>query len=78
MKIIDRAKGALRRGRRRYHWLDHLLRANDRNTEVYGSRLAGAITYFAFLSLFPMIAVAFAVLGYVVDVYPDALSLIHI
>ena len=72
MKIIDCAKGALRRGRRRYHWLDHLLRANDRNTEVYGSRLAGAITYFAFLSLFPMIAVAFAVLGYVVDIYPDA------
>jgi membrane protein len=72
VKIIDRAKGALRQGRRRHHWLDHLLRANDRNTEVYGSRLAGAITYFAFLSLFPMIAVAFAVLGYVVDVYPDA------
>ena len=72
MKIIDRAKEGLRTGRGRYPWLDHLMRANDRNTEVYGSRLAGAITYFAFLSLFPMIAVAFAVLGYVVDVYPDA------
>jgi membrane protein len=72
VKIIDRAKGALRAGRRRFHWLDHLMRANDRNTEVYGSRLAGAITYFAFLSLFPIIAVAFAILGYVVDVYPDA------
>ncbi len=76
MKIIGRAKEALREGRHRHPWLDHLLRANDRNTEVYGSRLAGAITYFAFLSLFPIIAVGFAVLGHIVDVYPDARALV--
>jgi membrane protein len=39
---------------------------------VKGSQQAGAVTYFAFLSFFPILALAFFVIGYVARVYPDA------
>lgn len=51
--------------RRRYHWLDHLMRANESFGEHYGNHYAAAITYFSVLSLIPMLMVAFAVAGYV-------------
>jgi membrane protein len=37
-----------------------------------GNHLAGGVTYFGFLSFFPLLAVSFAVLGWVVVVYPEA------
>ncbi len=40
--------------------------------EVKGNLQAGAVTYFAFLSFFPILALAFAVIGFVSKVYPDA------
>lgn len=51
---------------------DHLVRAYQRFTERNGNGLAGAVTYFGFLSFFPLLAVAYAILVYVVIVYPDA------
>ncbi|MBO3745198.1 YihY/virulence factor BrkB family protein [Streptosporangiaceae bacterium NEAU-GS5] len=39
-----------------------------------GDRQAGTFTYFAFLSFFPLIALAFALFGYVVTFRPDALT----
>ncbi|MQA02794.1 MAG: hypothetical protein GEV07_08770 [Streptosporangiales bacterium] len=51
---------------------DHLVRALSRYSEQQGDRLAGAVTYFGFLSFFPLLAVAFAILAYVVVVYPEA------
>ena len=48
------------------HWLDKPLAAWARYQQDGGDRLAAAITYFGFLSFFPLIALAFAVLGYVV------------
>ena len=72
MKALDSAKARLRSGRARWGWLDHTVRAYDRNGEVNGGQLAGAITYFGFLSFFPLLALAFSVVGYVAVVYPDA------
>ena len=44
--------------------------------EHYGaskaSQQAGAVTYFGFLSFFPVLALAFFVVGYIAKVYPDA------
>ena len=40
--------------------------------EVKGSALAASVTYFAFLSFFPILALAFAVIGLVSRAYPDA------
>ena len=57
----------LPRLRRKYPWLDHLIRANDAFTERYGNHYAAAITYFSVLSVFPLFMVAFAVVGLVVN-----------
>jgi membrane protein len=39
---------------------------------VQGNVLAGAVTYFGFLSFFPILALAFAVVGYVARWFPNA------
>lgn len=52
--------------------LDHLVRAKGRYDDRRGDRQAGAVTFFGFLSFFPLIALAFAVLGYVIAFYPSA------
>ncbi|MEU3138662.1 YhjD/YihY/BrkB family envelope integrity protein [Nocardiopsis alba] len=73
--ILERAKGTAARYRhlvmdghwelrRRHAWADHLVRAYGRYSDRGGSQLAGAVTYFAFLSFFPLLALAFAVVGY--------------
>lgn len=74
MKAVDRAKDRVRELRARRPWFDHLVRAYDRNSEVLGGQLAAAVTYFGFLSFFPLLALAFAAVGYVSSVYPDAQS----
>jgi membrane protein len=43
-----------------------------RNREVLGSQLAAAIAYYGFLSFFPLLALAFSVVGYVSGAFPDA------
>lgn len=58
----------------RWPWLDHLIRTVQRYQMQSGERLAGAVTYFAFLSFFPIIALAFAVFGFFLSVRPDAIK----
>ncbi|GAB3485802.1 YihY/virulence factor BrkB family protein [Nocardiopsis coralliicola] len=60
---------ALRRGR---PWFDHLVRAYERYADRQGNQLAASVTYFAFLSFFPLIALAYAVVGYAVEFDPQA------
>jgi len=71
-EMLDRIRARVRAWRATRPWLDHAVRAYDRNSEVLGGQLAGAITYFGFLSFFPLLALGFAVLGFVTDVYPGA------
>ncbi|WP_245657692.1 YihY/virulence factor BrkB family protein [Herbidospora mongoliensis] len=61
----------------RFRWVDHLIRTIHRYQVLHGDRLAGAVTYFAFLSFFPIIALSFAVFGYVVTFRPDALQTLN-
>ena len=72
MKAVDAVKGRVRDLRARKPWFDHAVRAYDRNSEVLGGQLAAAVTYFGFLSFFPLLALAFAMVGYVSSVYPGA------
>jgi membrane protein len=58
--------------RERRPFLDHLLRMQEHYSRMNGSQQAGAITYFGFLSFFPIMALAFFAVGYVAKVYPDA------
>jgi membrane protein len=55
-----------------YGWLDHLARAAARYNEVGGGRLAAAVTYDAFLAVFPLLLLAFALLGYVLGESAEA------
>ncbi|MEV4092651.1 YihY/virulence factor BrkB family protein [Streptosporangium saharense] len=72
--IRERGKAAITSGRIRWPWFDHLIRTVQRYQLQSGDRLAGAVTYFAFLSFFPIIALAFAVFGYFLSVRPDAIT----
>jgi len=58
------------RGRR--PMVDHLLRMVEHYTMVKGSLQAGAVTYFAFLSFFPVLALGFFVVGKFSAVYAGA------
>jgi len=62
------ATAVLDRWRRRLPWLDHLIRAYSRYSDQRGDNLAGAITFFGFLSFFPLIALVSAIVGYAAQV----------
>lgn len=70
--LKERAKLKLDLARRQSPLLDHAIGTQEHYTAVKGSMQAGAVTYFAFLSFFPILALAFFVVGYVAKVYPDA------
>lgn len=57
---------------RRNPVVDHILRMVQHYGAVKGNQQAGAVTYFAFLSFFPILAIAFAVVGFVARVYTGA------
>lgn len=52
--------------------IDHAVRTVQHFGSVNGSLQAGAVTYFAFLSFFPVLALAFFVVGQVSRIYPRA------
>lgn len=70
--MLDRVRARIRSLRAAHPWLDHAVRAYDRNTEVMGTQLAAAITYFGFLSFFPLLALGFSLIGYISNLYPSA------
>lgn len=72
--IVDKIKAKVAQERERRPWLDHVVRTVEHYGEVKGSIQAGAVTYFAFISFFPILALAFAVIGFVARVYDGAES----
>ncbi len=66
---MDRLKALFGVARQRVPLLDHLVRAGGRYQADTGDRLAAAITYYFFLSLFPILLLAVSILGFV---YGDA------
>jgi membrane protein len=55
----------------RYHWLAHAVAAWQRFRDNNGNHFAGALTYFSFLALFPLVLLAASVLGFVLRGNPD-------
>ncbi len=72
MSLVDSAKHRIEAARERWSVLDHLVRTFQHYGSVNGSALAAAVTYFAFLSFFPIVALAFAVVGFISGAYPNA------
>ena len=69
--LKERVTAFLDRARARSRLLDHVIRTQQHYSAVKGNLQAGAVTYFAFLSFFPILALAFFVVGCVARVYPD-------
>jgi membrane protein len=67
-----RVDATLDRWRARLPWFDHTLRTVAHYGTVNGNAQAGAVTYFGFLSVFPILALAFFVVGQIARVFPQA------
>jgi len=72
MGARDKVSGTVKTVRHRAPWLDHFIRAWGRYKSDSGDRLAASVTFFGFLSFFPLIALAFSVVGFIVVAYPSA------
>ncbi len=70
--FVTRAQQAFDRARARSRPLDLLVRVQEHYSRVGASQQAGAITYFGFLSFFPLLALAVFVVGVVDQLWPDA------
>ncbi|MDT9592764.1 YihY/virulence factor BrkB family protein [Nocardioides zeae] len=68
----ERAKVWFAEQRTARPWLDHVVRTQQHYTAVKGNTQAGAVTFFGFLSFFPLLALAFFAVGWVSRVYPAA------
>jgi membrane protein len=62
---ISQAKNAFATARKRWPFLDHVIRMYGRYQADGGDRLAAAVTFYWFLSLFPILLLAISLLGYV-------------
>lgn len=66
-----RVTAKLDRFRGRHHKLDHVIRMVTHYGSVDGNAQAGAVTFFGFLSIFPILALVFFAVGVIAHVYPD-------
>jgi membrane protein len=69
---VDRVRARIHEVRHDHPTLDRVVRTQEHYGKTHASQQAGAVTYFGFLSVFPVLALAFFVVGYVADVFPDA------
>lgn len=72
MALIASVKEKVAEVRERSPFVDHFVRMVGHYGKVKGNALAGAVTYFAFLSFFPILALAFAIFGQITKIYPHA------
>jgi membrane protein len=70
--FVDRLKGRLAEVRQDHPGVDHVIRTQEQYSATNAGQQAGAVTYFGFLSVFPVLAIAFFVVGWVSKVFPDA------
>src|SRR5690242_1929556 len=71
MRLLkQRVTRAVARLRERYPLFDHAVRMVGHYDKVNGTAQAGAVTYFGFLSMFPILAISFFVVGRLASLYP--------
>jgi membrane protein len=58
--------------RARWPVIDHAVRTQEHYGATQAGQQAGAVTYFGFLSFFPVLALSVFVVGWIAKVYPDA------
>jgi len=72
MSLKDNVTAKIHEIRQRRPFVDHLVRMVEHYGEVKGSVQSGAVTYFAFLSFFPILALAVFVVGQIARIYSGA------
>jgi len=72
MALIRSVKDRVAEVREHRPVVDHAVRTIEHYGHVNGSALAASVTYFAFLSFFPILALAFAIFGQLTKVYDKA------
>ncbi len=70
--LKERATARVHELRQQHPHVDHAVRMQQHYGETKAGQQAGAVTYFGFLSVFPILALAFFVIGYVAKVVPDS------
>lgn len=70
--LVDRLKARVADLRERSQLVDHAVRMLKHMGAVQGTMLAGAVTYFGYLSFFPILVIAFSVVAYAAVVLPEA------
>jgi membrane protein len=71
-RLVARARARVDDVRRRRPFVDHLVLVQEHYGRVKAGQQAGAVTYYAFLSFFPVLALAFFAVGLLSHVYHDA------
>ena len=72
MSLKSNVTAKIEEVRQRRPFLDHLVRTVEHYGSAKGSVQAGAVTYFAFLSFFPILALAVFVVGQIARIYSGA------
>lgn len=70
----ERASATVERFRERHRLVDHLMSTFSHYGAVNGNAQAGAVTFFGFLSFFPILALAFFTVGVLSNIYPELRS----
>ncbi len=70
-KVINQAKLRLERARARYDLVDIVVRVFKRFSETDGGSYSAALTYYGFFSIFPLLIVGMAILGFVTEGDPE-------
>ena len=72
--LKDRVTAPVREARERVPVLDHVVRTIEHYGKHNGSLYAAGVTLAAFLSVFPLLGLAFAVVGFIARVLPPGLD----
>ena len=64
-RLVDRIRDLIHLGRARAGWFDHLVHAGGHYNRSQADTLAAAVTYYAFLALFPVVLLLASIAGFV-------------
>lgn len=73
-RVTQDAPGFIDRYRQKWPWCDHLMRMNERYSQMGGNQYSAGITYFSVLSMFPILMLAFAIAAFILAGRPEYVS----
>lgn len=64
-RVTEDDPGFVGKMRMKHGWFDHVMRMQERYSQEGGNHFAAGVTYFSVLSVFPLLMLAFAIIGFV-------------